>query len=635
MKTKGITIWEQYLEYIVLGVAIVVFLFFAARQFIGNPNAVEKTGEVYTPSNVDEKLLDKANALVPRLEPDSPSPIDLPEPERVSEQIDDLLAANISPSDHLQPMNLPLPFRDVGVEGAVQQYYVPQIPTPFSVLTRQYSDALDESIVAQILDLQEQFPSAPHDVTWITAAASFDASSMLVELGKDNPEKEFTAIPATWYNGVKIIDISIERQERINNEWTNLKTLDVLPEQFSFRHWMTDKVNTSDRDSILMQLNQPGAQRQIVQPEFYPTINQSWSPPEAYLDENIDEDDMTEEQVKINSLRRQLSKRNDERNRTFVILEELGGPLNPPDSPRQPPSGGSGGSGGSGSGGRGVPGGGIGGGLGPGGPGGGTAGGGGSPEDKEKKNAAQIRYTRKLNRIDELIEKIKNQLAELLGESEESEDTQEDLQQDDFMKSTIQVWGHDLEVSPGSIYRYRFTVELANPFFGRRIHLVDSQNELAKDLTLKSPPSEWSQPIMARPPVRVFVTTAAASSQKAEGQLGLGQSSIEVFKFYQGRWWRDSFSVQPGDCVGQVRSIRRRGENDQRPEEVDYSTDWFVLDIIDDPQAGSDQNKGRQAIVLLQNLVDGSITRHDPRREAIDPDRQDLKDAVELADFQG
>src|SRR5262245_22167108 len=64
MKTKGIPIWEQYLEHIVLGVALLVLVGFTAMQFIGSPNSVEVAGSGNVgPADVDHLLEAKAQEI--------------------------------------------------------------------------------------------------------------------------------------------------------------------------------------------------------------------------------------------------------------------------------------------------------------------------------------------------------------------------------------------------------------------------------------------------------------------------------------------------------------------------------------------------------------------------------------------
>ena len=67
MKTKGITIWEQHAEKIVLSVAGAVCRVLVARQFIGEPNAVTMPGGVtVAPNKIDGLLAEEAERLLQR-----------------------------------------------------------------------------------------------------------------------------------------------------------------------------------------------------------------------------------------------------------------------------------------------------------------------------------------------------------------------------------------------------------------------------------------------------------------------------------------------------------------------------------------------------------------------------------------
>ena len=63
MKTKGITIWERHAEKFVLGVALVLFIGFAALQFIGEPNAVSTPEGDVAPGAIDAMLEERANRI--------------------------------------------------------------------------------------------------------------------------------------------------------------------------------------------------------------------------------------------------------------------------------------------------------------------------------------------------------------------------------------------------------------------------------------------------------------------------------------------------------------------------------------------------------------------------------------------
>ena len=81
MTVKGITIWERYIERIVLAIAVLTLVGFTAMQFVGEPNAVTMDGRSVAPGEVDRLLEAEAQRLLVRLAPEA-APADAPWGER-------------------------------------------------------------------------------------------------------------------------------------------------------------------------------------------------------------------------------------------------------------------------------------------------------------------------------------------------------------------------------------------------------------------------------------------------------------------------------------------------------------------------------------------------------------------------
>ena len=75
MKIKGITIWEPYVEFVVLAIAAAAFVGFTVMQFIGDPNKITQGPDSYSSRDVDQILLYEATRLSAGLEPDAISPV--------------------------------------------------------------------------------------------------------------------------------------------------------------------------------------------------------------------------------------------------------------------------------------------------------------------------------------------------------------------------------------------------------------------------------------------------------------------------------------------------------------------------------------------------------------------------------
>ena len=376
-------------------------------------------------------------------------------------------------------------------------------------------------------------------------------------------------------------------------------------------------------------------QDDIAQPAFYATRNDSWAPV-SLMEEIIEVVNNTEEDP-YSALRRELKRLLNKKASIEKKLEEAGGPLgenDPPGGIGNPPGGDPGG-GGRGDGGRGR-------GRGRGGSGDGDGGGkkappgagggfgtGGSDIGRRDKSGAnrerarkiRIGLTKQLKKVQRKIDRVHKQLPD---------DIIEKVQVDNGTdESALIVWAHDLTVKPGETYRYRATVNVYNPFFGKRINLSNDQENLADSFTLASAASEWSSEITIESRLQLYIIRASASGQKSSrnGSLGLGQATAEVFRYYDGRQWMKTFKVQPGEHIGGIEMQR------DAALEVDFSTGKYVLDIVGDTDASSNGTliiSGHAARVLLHDTEGNKRPEiRDPRSDSKNPDREDLRYLVQ------
>ena len=642
MKTKGITIWELHAERIVLGIAAVLLVVFTALQFIGEPNAVKTpTGEMVAPDRIDALLQAEAERLLERLDEASPPQIELPDPVPALDYLLARFDRPVYPQPALPQFHLAIApnIRGFERERGVE-FPVPQVKAPYQVVVKSYSDALADGVLSEHSDLQQQFadPSQPLDITFVTAAARFSVADLRRQFRGEHIDLDAegkAAIPSSWYNDrpENIVDVVIERQQLVDDHWTNITTLDPIPGQFTFRPQLGEDIGAAVRDQVIEQLGDPVVQLDIIRPEFYPTKNEEWSPPAP--DEPEIPEGLAPKDAEVLRIKSDIDRFKEKRKRLIERLEKLGGtPEGCDDGPAEPPKGGSGAgdapSGGRGTpGGRGAPGG---GGMGPSGSSGrgkkDKGGGGYGPADKGDE-AAIRRRCKDINRLDKIITAREEQLSRLSAPSEVDDGTsgEPDGQSPAPQDDEITIWGHDLTVEPAKTYRYRLTVKIYNPFFGKKRSLVDQQQDLAESFALSSAVSEWSDPLRVSPPLRVFITKATpAGGRAAAGALGLGRATAEVYRFYDGDQWVETFHVQPGDYIGTVKEYRM--PDGEEPVRIDFSTGLVVLDIVEDIDAGrgAGLEAGRAAKVLLQDLHTGEILDlRDPQVEIHNPDRRRLE----------
>jgi hypothetical protein len=179
----------------------------------------------------------------------------------------------------------------------------------------------------------------------------------------------------------------------------------------------------------------------------------------------------------------------------------------------------------------------------------------------------------------------------------------------------VWIWAHDLDVTPGMVYRYRVSIQVANPFFGRKPSLYPEQQELADPVALASVPSEWSSPIEAQPPLQWFVLRAIpVGGSVTTNTLDSGRISAEVYRFTDGSWHKDTFQVAAGQRLA-------------APDGGEFQTEWFVLDMIPWLDASEKNLRNHRASwVILQNLRTGATEIVSPWEQATSNRLKDLRD---------
>ncbi len=626
MKTKGITIWEQHAEKMVVGVAGVAFVALGALQFIGEPNAVQIGADTFAPADVDETLQAEAERLEARINWRGSS-VELPDPIPALTSLTAGVEASISPRVRLAPVQWQIvPDAQGHLPPRGVRFAELQVPAPTPIRHSSFTDALDP-IAVRDYELQNLFPSpdGPYDLTWVTPTVWFDRAALIEQLrGRgDAAEADVISFPASWSPDPHppIVDVVFERQELDDGVWTDQITLGPIPGQTTFRDLLAGTIDAAAHDRIISGTTNNASLRDLIQPSFYQTVNSTWAPllnPDEIV---LDEED--EENEELRGIVRQLRKANHDLARYEQQLADAGGPLRGDEG--DPGRGGGGG-------GRGDPPG-RGGGQAP--PGGGIGGmnqGGddGMPGRRIKRDERNIKTRRNLmDKIDEQERRIEDLQAHL---AKLRPDLAEQAKQADLLDGDlIPIWAHDLHVEAGAVYRYRAIVKVFNPAFGRKRSLVAEQQAWADTFAIKSVPSEWSSEVEVKSRLQIYITDATpAGTGQGIGMLGLGHATAEVYRFQDGQWWRRSYVVQPGDHIGDVYS-QRVGENRRDVVPIDFSTGYYVLDVINDLDASSDDPLSARSgtIVVLQDAATGQRTQvRLPTSETRDRNRLDLYDTV-------
>ena len=218
--------------------------------------------------------------------------------------------------------------------------------------------------------------------------------------------------------------------------------------------------------------------------------------------------------------------------------------------------------------------------------------GGGSSSTKIK------RLEKKLLEAHEKLTKYNNEKAEIETEIGETERIESEITQT-VMSGEVWFWAHDLSVEQGKTYRYKMTLELANPFFGHKPSLYEEQKELAESPTTATHSSEWSGALEVQQSSQWFVVRANRADDGFSPNLSdRGSVSIDMFEFSDGGWTNNNTRIYVGQPLQ---------EEDTEGEDI-----WFLLDVLEDTGGN---------LVLLQNAATGEV---EVKRPHIEIARKDL-----------
>jgi hypothetical protein len=169
------------------------------------------------------------------------------------------------------------------------------------------------------------------------------------------------------------------------------------------------------------------------------------------------------------------------------------------------------------------------------------------------------------------------------------------------------VYAHDVDVLPGKRYRYRLVVGIQNPLFQRGQQLQPQQKILMNNkVTLYSNYKDnegWVEVTIPKNN-HFFVVGAKKEDNTVEA---------EVWKVFNAGWMRQTFSVQPGDAIGQ----NIEATVDEKPYQVDFKTGRTLVDLYFTGQVASGQQVGQAIMVDAKDQLQQVLTD----AQAQDPER--------------
>lgn len=634
---KGMPIWEQHIEKLVLGLVLILLMaVFALIVLDLDPISAEVSGRSYSPAELGDVMVERSQELGRKLGPDSSADTSQFEaivvdggqgfaaaldrrlgPDEASPRIAAKLATSLLPEE---------------IGSVDVWYHEPEFAAPvMGAAVMQNINTLDPQEFDRVPELMGSsdviLAGSDADVVWTTPVATIDLRGVRRELGRTSKRSDppRNQIPSNWYNERPyVIDVVFERQvmDEQSGTWGPIERVDTFPGAFSLRQLVADKAAADDLDAdfrfdVWFNLDDKVKQLEILQPDFFATVNDSDSVPtmaattyDDSVEEGLDEEEV-ERQRRINELNRRITIKNQEIRRITGTLNELGGPLEEEEA-----NAGSGSSGRGRDGGAGGGGGGFGGGSGMGAGGAGRKSGGSNAVGEADKRR-RVKLTGRLRQLEKQLEDLQKDLAEADPEATPSDemDSGPEIEVMDLKVSDqAMVWCHDLRVEQGKTYRYRVRVDMFNPFFGRGSLLLKEQSKLADVFTITSEVSEWSAPVTIDPPVEFFVVRATDNA----GSLGLGQARVEMYRYVNGKRVSETFTIQPGEPIGGTEMIDG--------QEVDFTSGWYLVDVVDDPAAVDGAlDREDNARVVCRRLDGRTVELLVPSEELRQPSRSRLK----------
>lgn len=189
------------------------------------------------------------------------------------------------------------------------------------------------------------------------------------------------------------------------------------------------------------------------------------------------------------------------------------------------------------------------------------------------------------------------------------------------------IWFHDDSVESGKTYRYRLRVKLWNRYVGGTKALRSAED--AKKCVLVGDWSLPSEPVTVTPSTHFFLKGPRTGQQVA---------GVEVWKWLEGAWIKETFDVSVGDVIGgprKVKILEWDEEDRQIRREVDFTTGAIVLDLRFDeptkvrlpkPKGGFRYSESPSLVMVYLDPADGQVKEKVQAFDKYDPLLQKLKD---------
>lgn len=625
MKPKGIKFFELIVDKLLLGLFAMIFLVVVALQFVGGGDTLKVGSQTGVPiSRAYDQIVSTARSKQALLN-SSDAPAELPTiSQPVSQQLAKLLA-NPRLDERSAPwVRLVQVVTSAGsglAAGEIGRFAMPTAPRPSLPIARAFGGALDPYELQQHPELAQSLlgdpQEQPYDVFAVSVEASFDAGLYRSQLQTDpDGDGPLTSIPRSWWqNRMEILDVQVFRREVFTDGGVGPeRLLEPAPGMASLRWVVTDDLTTGEFNARVKFAGAPANARQIRQPFFYHLIaGQPWIPPmEANSEQTVDE-----RFVQVQSVRRQI----EELEKKLTQLQSKAQAETDARRARYYASAeqplGSGGGGGKGK----------------------KRGKGNSRSDDDAQRADQ-RRKEQMDKLKAQIEDLQTTERELVAQLQDAGIDPETgfnigpspslLDPPARLRDVdeVNVWSHDITVTPGATYQYKMRLVLPNPLKGYERSMAADLQGLAEIAAVTSADSPWSAPLTVPRRAYMFVDRASIPEKNVVG-LARPSANVELYRFYYGYWRKGEARVQAGDAIGATIELDQPlpiwGIENGDPQRLNDRTDpieaWsgeYLLDVVAEPSPAPIGPGGREQIryAAVIGAKNGSIAMRRPDVDA-------------------
>ena len=530
MKLKGINLFEQHVEKIVVGGIALVGLGVLSAQFLGSSNQIKVGNEEVSPEGAFGPVKKKAEELLARVRSQAPTLPDAPKVD-VLQKFEAAVSGGVAPAPKLAgnfavrpnigKTNIDL----VSGDSLLAEVTIPATSVP---VARVSAGSFDPVEWATVPGLKPYLPQdQPFDKFSVSVEVSFNGKAFKDALtaDPDGASGPIQPIPLGWVNNnVEILAVEVERQQL---DASGGKGSTVILKPIPGRPDMLGQIAKSVKSAGDMPRTLDDAKAMhegILRPAFYRYIaGEAWWAPTELQEGGAVVERVAKAEKRLTDVAAEL-----DRLRNALVKQKT--PL-----AERPGAGGGGG------GGKGARGGG---------------GGGEQPQERREsptsgdkkpvKSDLERRIEKKELEESSLTQQLETLRLEASGEKVKPTESRLAVMDD----AKVRLWAHDLQAEPGATYQYRVRVVANNPLFGREAALKEEQKARASEALLRGEWSEWSEPISVDQKTYYFITSASERDN-----LGPARASAELMQFYYGYYRRAALSsINPGDLfAGEVK----------------------------------------------------------------------------------